>query len=155
LLDLRGRESRKLLEQVQLEWPDALGIGFGIPRSEPFREAEQSGVYATVDVNLERQSFQGLVGRALDHLHVLEESLGLRADASTTTETVNHAIQPLQNVPESSFSLLRFPRGFRTLETPERLLDRVVESLVDSAKVTRLGVFARRRPGETYRLQAG
>ena len=39
LLDLRIRESRKLLEQVQLEWPDVLIIAFGIPRSDPFREA--------------------------------------------------------------------------------------------------------------------
>jgi nitrogen-specific signal transduction histidine kinase len=155
LFDLRSRESRKLLEQVQLEWPDVLVIGFGIPRSEPFREAEQSGIYAAVDVNLERQSFQGLVGRALDHLRVLEENRVLRVGTSTTPATETQAIQPFGNVPDSNFPLLRFPRGFRTLDTPERLLDRVVESLADSAKVMRLGVFARRRPGETYRLQAG
>ena len=49
LLDLRIRESRRLLEQVRLEWPEVLIIGFGIPRSDPFRDAEQTGIYATVE----------------------------------------------------------------------------------------------------------
>jgi nitrogen-specific signal transduction histidine kinase len=155
LLDLRTRESRKLLEQVQLEWPDVLIIAFGIPRSDPFREAEQVGIYATVEINLERQSFQDLIGRALEHLRVLEDNRALRAEVSNAPATINHAIQPARESHDSSFSLLRFPRGLPGIDSRERLLDRVVESLADSTKVTRLGMFSRRHAGETYRLQAG
>ena len=43
LLDLRGRESQGLIEQVQVEWPEVLIIALGTPRSEPLREAEPSG----------------------------------------------------------------------------------------------------------------
>ena len=46
------------------------------------REAEQAGIYAAEDVNLERRPFQALVGRALDHLHVLEDNRALRGDSA-------------------------------------------------------------------------
>src|ERR1700741_5209766 len=82
LLALRPKESRSLLEQVQLEWPNVLILGFGTPRSEPLREAEQAGIYAPADVNLERHFFQGTIGRALDHLRILEENRALRAEAA-------------------------------------------------------------------------
>jgi nitrogen-specific signal transduction histidine kinase len=155
LLDLRIRESRRLLEQVQLDWPAVLIIGLGIPRSDPFRDAEQAGIYATVDVNLERQSFQGLVGRALEHLRVLEDNRTLRAEISSAPVATNRSIQPGCEMHDSSFSLLRLPRGLRGMDSRERLMDHVVENLADSTKVTRLGIFSRRHSGETYRLQAG
>src|SRR5689334_9883123 len=141
LLDLRIRESRRLLEQVQLEWPGVLIIGFGIPRSDPFRDAEQAGIYATVDANLDRQSFQGLVGRALEHLRVLEDNRALRAEVSGAPVTISHAIQPVRESYDSTFSLLRFPRGLPAVDSRERLMDRVIENLADSTKVTRLGIF--------------
>src|SRR5689334_11004488 len=74
LIDLRSKESQELIEQVQLEWRDVLIIGFGVPRSEPLRHAERLGIYATEDLKLERHYFQVLVGRALDHLRVLEDN---------------------------------------------------------------------------------
>ena len=82
VLDLRCHESHGLLEQVRAEWPDVLIIGLGTPRSEPLRAAEQDGIYAAEDVNFERNSFQALVGRALEHLRVLGDNRALRAEAS-------------------------------------------------------------------------
>lgn len=155
LLDLRVRESRRLLEQVQVEWPEVLIIGFGVPRSDPFRDAEQADLYATVDVNLDRQTLQGLVARALDHLRVLEDNRALRAQISILPGTVNHPIQPPRESQDSSFSLLRLPRGLRNVDSGERLMERIIENLADSTKVTRLGIFCRAHPDESYRLQAG
>jgi hypothetical protein len=79
LLDLRGKHSLDLLTQVQTQSSDVLIIAFGTLRSEPLRDAEQAGIYAAEDVNLERRAFQSLVGRALDHLHLLAENRALRA----------------------------------------------------------------------------
>ena len=155
LLDLRIRESRRVLEQVQAEWPDVLIIGFGIPRSNPFREAEQAEIYATVDVNLERQSLQGVVGRALEHLRVLADNRALRTEVPVVPATINHAVPSRPESDQSSFALLRFPRGLPAADSRERLFDRVIESLADSTKVTRLGMFSRSHAGETYRLKAG
>src|SRR5215212_10935821 len=46
LLDLRAKEGRDLLDQIQLALPEILIIALGTPRSEPLREVEQTGVYA-------------------------------------------------------------------------------------------------------------
>jgi PAS domain-containing protein len=156
LLDLRGRESRILLEQVQLEWPNILILGFGTLRSEPFREAEQAGIYATADINLERHALQGMVGRAIDHLRVLEENRALRAEAtSVPVLATSRALEQISELPESALPILRFPRVFRRFETKEGLVHNVVEGLADAAMVTRVGMFSRNRPGQGYRLQAG
>src|SRR5437868_3113258 len=50
LLDLRAKESRELLDEVRNQWPDILLIALGTLRSEPLRDAEESGIYAAEDV---------------------------------------------------------------------------------------------------------
>src|SRR5437764_14569078 len=66
LIDLRAKESRELLEQLQQNWPESLVIALGVARSEPLRDAEQSGIYAADDLQLDRRRFQALIGRAFD-----------------------------------------------------------------------------------------
>jgi DNA-binding NarL/FixJ family response regulator len=41
LMDLRARECRELMEQIEQNWSDSLQIALGTPRSEPLRDAEQ------------------------------------------------------------------------------------------------------------------
>ncbi len=155
LLDVRSKESRNLLEQVQTEWPDVLIVGFGTPRSEPLRDLEQAGVYAAEEVNLGRHHFQALVSRALEHLRVLEENRVLRAEAMRAP-VLAESRRP-ESAPElagSALPILRFPRVFRRFETPDMLVNNVVEGLADAAMVTRVGMFARHRGGG-FRLRAG
>src|SRR5437763_13734937 len=78
LMDLRAKECRDLLEQLEQDWPEPLVIALGAPRSEPLREAEQSGIYAAEDLQLDRHRFQTLVGRAFDHLTIMQENRDLR-----------------------------------------------------------------------------
>ena len=154
LLDLRSRKSRDLLTQVQAEWTDVLIIGFGMLRSEPLRDAEHAGIYAAEDVNLERRHFQALVGRALDHLRVLEDNRVLRAEATHVPMLASsRALEPAQGFTGPSLPILRFPRVFRRFENADVLVNKVVEGLADAAMVTRVGMFSRR--GEVYRLVAG
>jgi len=54
VLDLRCHETHDLLEQVKAEWPDVLIVALGVPRSEPLRDAEQAGIYAAEDVDLDQ-----------------------------------------------------------------------------------------------------
>src|SRR5436853_4798521 len=77
LMDLRAKECRDLLEQLEQDWPESLVIALGAPRSEPLREAEQSGIYAAEDLQLDRHRFQALVARAFDHLKIMQESSDL------------------------------------------------------------------------------
>lgn len=152
LLDLRVKESHRLLEQVQAEWPDVLILGFGTLRSEPLRAAQRAGIYATEDINLERHHFQSLVGRALDHLRLLEENRVLRAESSRAPAL---SAGPAFEAPTRGRPFMRLPRGVHRFQSTAMLLDDVVEGLADAALVSRVGIFTRGRQGESYRLRAG
>jgi len=156
IVDLRTRESRRLLEEIQTNWPQVVTIALGVARSEPLREAEQSGIYAAEDVQIDRQRFQPLIGRALDYLKVLEENEALReetAAARLPAPPERESIHDRYGVP--SLPLLRFPRVFRRFDTVDALLSSVVENLADAAGVTRVGIFSKVRQGDRYRLRAG
>jgi two-component system, NtrC family, sensor histidine kinase AtoS len=157
VVDLRAKESRDLIEQIQQEWPDVLIIALGIVRSEPLREAEQFGIYAAEDVELDRRRFQALVGRAFDYLKALQENRDLRE-----TSAMVPAIQPprrpevsAEHYGASSALVMRFPRVFRRFENIDALLGSIVEGVGDAASVARVGIFSRSRQGERYRLRAG
>ncbi len=156
LMDLRAKDARALLAQIEKEWPDVLVIALGTPRSEPLREAEQAGIYAAEDLGLDRRRFQALVSRAFDHLRLLQENRDLRE--STSLVPVMESPRRVELTPErsaASLPLLRFPRVFRRFENVETLLASVMEGVADAASVTRVGMFARIRPGDRYRLRAG
>jgi PAS domain S-box-containing protein len=156
MMDLRSKECRELIEQIQNEQPDVLIIALGVAQSETLREAEQFGIYAAEEIGLERRRFQALLGRAFDYLKVSQENRDLR-EASTITpeplrrrETAHQAIEAPRTLP-----LLRFPRVLRRLDNMDTLVATVVEALADAAGVSRVGLFSRTRKRDQYRLRAG
>jgi PAS domain S-box-containing protein len=156
LIDLRGQESRDLLDQIQKEWPEVLIIALGTPHSEPLREAEESGIYAAEDLQLDRGRFQALVGRAFDLLRMMQENRELREE--TTREPIPEPprLETMPDRPASpSLPLLRFARVFRRFDNVDALLSNVVEGVADAAVVARVGIFSRIRQGDRYRLRAG
>jgi nitrogen-specific signal transduction histidine kinase/GAF domain-containing protein len=157
LMDLRAKECRDLLEQLEQDWPESLVIALGAPRSEPLREAEQSGIYAAEDLQLDRHRFQTLVARAFDHLKIMQENRDLREQSHyrPSAEQPRRAEPVLERAPAPSLPLLRFPRVFRRLDNVEGLLASIVEGVADAAGVTRVGIFSRIRQGDRYRLRAG
>ena len=157
LMDLRAKECRDLLEQVEQDCPESLVIALGAPRSEPLREAEQSGIYAAEDLQLDRHRFQTLVGRAFDHLTIMQENRDLREQSHyrPSAEQSRRAEAVLERPRGLSLPLLRFPRVFRRLDNVEGLLASIVEGVADAAGVTRVGIFSRIRQGDRYRLRAG
>ena len=157
LMDLRAKECRDLLEQLEQNWPESLVIALGAPRSEPLREAEQSGIYAAEDLQLDRHRFQTLVGRAFDHLTIMQENRDLREQSHyrPSAEQSRRAEAVLERPRGLSLPLLRFPRVFRRLDNVEGLLASIVEGVADAAGVTRVGIFSRIRQGDRYRLRAG
>jgi len=157
LMDLRAKECRDLLEQLEQDWPESLVIALGAPHSEPLREAEQSGIYAAEDLQLDRNRFQTLVGRAFDHLKIMQENRELREQSyyRPSAEQPRRAEAVLERPRGPSLPLLRFPRVFRRLDNVEGLLASIVEGVADAAGVTRVGIFSRIRQGDRYRLRAG
>ncbi len=156
LMDLRARDARDLIDQIQNAWPEILVVALGTPRSEPLREAEQSGIYAAEDLQIDRRRFQALVSRAFDHLRLLQANRELREQSSVMAapEPSRRAdVTPDRYSP--ALPLLRFPRVFRRFDNVEALLASVVEGVADAASVTRVGIFSRIRQSDRYRLRAG
>lgn len=157
LVDLRARESRDLIHHVSKNWPEVLVIALGTARSEPFREAEQAGIYATEDLELDRRAFQSLFGRAFEHLRVRQEVRDLRDEmqAASSLSTATRRAEPGLGGGVSPSSLLRFPRVFRRLQNVETLMEQIVEGLADAAGVARVGLFSQGRELGIFRLRAG
>lgn len=156
LMDLRARDAVDLLDQIQSDWPEILIIALGTPRSEPLREAEQTGIYAAEDLQVDRRRFQALVTRAFDHLRVMQENRELRDQSSPAPSAEpprRFDVPPERHA--SSMPFLRFPRVFRRFDNVEGLLANVVEGVADAAGVTRVGIFSRIRQSDRYRLRAG
>lgn len=156
ILDLRAKEARDLLDQVQKSWPEVLTIALGTPRSEPLRDAEQSGVYATEDLVLDRRRLQALVSRAFDHLRVVQENRALREQSALVPAPERaRRLDVMPERREPTAPLLRFPRVFRRFDNVEALLASLVENVADATGVGRIGIFSRIRQGDRYRLRAG
>jgi PAS domain S-box-containing protein len=155
LLDLRAKEARDLLEQIQNGWPEVLIVALGTPRSEPLREAEQSSIHAAEDLQIDRRRLQALVSRAFEHLRVLQENRDLREQSIAPAIPEPRRAEAISERRESSMPLLRFPRVFRRFDNVETLLASVVEGVADATGVGRVGIFSKIRQGERYRLRAG
>ena len=153
------KESRDLLDQIQKDWPEILIIALGTPRSEPLREAEQSGIYAAEDLQLDRRRFQALVGTRLrSSARHAGKSRPARdnAAAEPVLASRRRASNDARNVDSvrrcrCCVSLASFAGSIMST----RLLASVVESVADAAGVTRVGIFSRIRQGDRYRLRAG
>jgi PAS domain S-box-containing protein len=155
-MDLRAKESRELIEQIRQEQPDVLIIALGIAKSEPLRDAEELGIYATEDLDLDRRRFQALLERAFDYHRIVAENRDLRE----TSIMSGNRFQKAESSPTSGDSnrmlpLLRFPRVLRRLDKLDALVESIVEAVADAAGVSRVGLFARTRKDDPYRLLAG
>ena len=155
LLDLRARESRDLLEQVQEGFPEVLIVALGTPRSEPLREAEQSSIHAAEDLQIDRRRLQALVSRGFEHLRVLQENRELREQSLAPALPEPRRLETVPDRREPAPPLLRFPRVFRRFDNVETLLASVVEGVADATGVGRVGIFSKIRQGDRYRLRAG
>ncbi|HEY2341463.1 MAG TPA: ATP-binding protein [Chthoniobacteraceae bacterium] len=157
LVDLRARASGDLLRELSKNESEVLLIALGTPRSDPFREAEQAGIYATEDVNLERRSFQALFGRAFDHLRVRQEVRDLRDEmsAAASSQTSRRRSDPVAAGTGSTSPLLHFARVFRRTQNIDALLESIVEGVADAAGVARAGLFSQDREKGAFRLRAG
>ncbi len=157
VLDLRVRDARDLIGELSKSWPEVLIVALGTPRSDPFREAEQAGVYAVEDLELERRPFQALFGRAFDHLRISQEVRDLRDEAMAAASS---SVSPRRPEPAMAMSgptppLLRFPRVFRQGQNIGALLENIVQGVADATGVARVGLFSRNLDGGSYRLRAG
>src|SRR5439155_12089931 len=137
LMDLRAKECRDLLEQLEQDWPESLVIALVALRSEPLRVAEQSGIYGADELQLDRRRFQTLVGHAFDHLMIMQEDRDLREQSHyhPLAEQPRPAAAVLDRAHAPSLPLLRFPRAFPRVDTVERLVANILTRGAGRARV--------------------
>src|SRR5438105_3236671 len=153
VIDLRAKECRELIDQIQNERPDVLIIAFGVAQSETLREAEQLGIYAAEEIGLERRRFQALLGRAFDYLKVSQENRDLRETSTLTPDVSRKAEAAHQSMDATrTLPLLRFPRVLRRLDNMDTLVAAVVEALADAAGVSRVGLFSHNCHEDLYSM---
>jgi PAS domain S-box-containing protein len=156
MMDLRAKESRELLEQIRTEQPDVLIIALGIAKSEPLRDAEQLGIYAVEELDLERRRFQALLERAFDYQRIVQENRDFRETSTMSTDRFLETESSRGSGDTNrTLPMLRFPRISRRLDKLDALIESIVEAVADAAGVSRVGLFARTRKGDPYRLLAG
>src|SRR4030095_7447808 len=110
LMDLRAKDCRDLLDLLEREWVESLVVALGAPRSEALREAAQSALYATADLQLGRHRFQTLLGRAFDHLRLMQQNRDLREQSyyGPFTEPARRATPVMGGLPTALPRPLRF-----------------------------------------------
>lgn len=156
VLDLRQNDSVKLLPRFRQEWPRAVVIVLGFPRTAPMLAAEEYGIYAAEDINADRKRIQGLLARAFDYARVLRENESLREKAARGGTQA--ATEPGPRRPAGRNGLLplqHFSRAFRYADNVQNLLNQIVEAIASAALVPRAGIFARLRDSATFRLRSG
>src|SRR5438477_3056043 len=157
LMDLRAKDCRGLLDLLERDWVESLVLALGAPRSEPLREAEQSAIYAAEDLQLDRHRFQSLLGRAFDHLRLMQQNRDLREQSyyGSAPELARRVAPIMEGLPTASRLPLRFPRVFRRLDNVDGLLASVVEGIAVAAGVTRGGIFWSIRAADSYFPRCG
>jgi PAS domain S-box-containing protein len=156
MMDLRAKESRELLDQIHTRQPDLLIIALGVAQSEPLREAEQLGVYAVEELDLDRRRFQALLARAFDYQKALEENRDFRETSGTMTDRPPR-VESTQASGNQGRTLpfSRFPRILRRPADAASLLASMAEGVAETAGVSRVGIFSQMRTGQPYRLRGG
>lgn len=155
LADLRAPECFDLLAEMKSRHPLSVIIALGSDRSDPMLEAEWLEPFSTADLNIERRNLQALLAQAIEcqqlrqKVNMLETAL---ADASA-----GQRHQELRLAPRSLFSapLQHFSKAQQNFDNLGVLFDSVVEGLVATAKVSRAGIFTKKREGDNYLFRAG
>lgn len=152
ILDLRSAGARDQLGTLLRRRPPATVIALGVPRSDPWMEAETLGAYAVEDTACDRRRLQSLAVRAAEHLHLMEENRLLREER-TRWEQAPASARP--DTSESAMRLHHLSPALRHFDNVEELLEHMVEGLGSAVMIARAGIFSRPRNGTQYRLRAG
>jgi nitrogen-specific signal transduction histidine kinase len=150
-IDLRAENCRELVRHINSGYPETLIVALGTPRSQPFLEAMDLGVYAVEATDLEREETQALVKRAQNHLRLVQENRILRLD----NQKAKPPPPPATPTKDPAGPIPHFSQAFRHFENVDALLESMAEGILSYAKVSRVGIFAVEPETGIYTLRAG
>ncbi|MDA0990452.1 MAG: PAS domain-containing protein, partial [Verrucomicrobia bacterium] len=153
LFDIRGAGNLSLLQELVGRRPATIFIAFGVFRSKPFRQAEDTAVYAVEPLNFEGQAFRRLIQRANDHLLMADEVRRLEQRPAATATGV--PLPPPGARHEPALPLRQFFQPLRQFSNIQNLLQGIVDGIASAAVVLRAGIFAMESQTGRYQMQAG
>lgn len=155
LLDLLSPASLDLLALVHRNYPSTVVIAFGLPGSTPMLQARQWDIYAIEADPVDRLRLLSLIQRAFRQVELASENNLLRQEAQRLmllTESLQNRPPP---EPDPSLDIRDFSAALRHFTNVDSLLQRLVDEVADSLRVSRIGIFSRTRDIAAYRLRAG
>ncbi|MCF7848141.1 MAG: PAS domain-containing protein [Kiritimatiellales bacterium] len=153
IADLRAPDCLNALCEIRKGWPATIIIALGADRSDPMLAVEWLDVFATADLDPERRSFQALIKHAAECFRLRQKTAFLEdelAKLATRQADVKPTARTIFSTPLQYFS-----KAQQNFDNIDVLFDSVVEGLVASAKVSRAGIFIKKRTGENYKFRSG
>lgn len=151
-LDVRAERARDILCHAVRVNPAAPVVALGTPRSDPLREAERLGAFATEDSAASRDRLQGLASQAVRHAQALAELCALRERQEPTAVSPGNPGPARATAAEAAAQMISAAAAYR--DDPPALFQRIVEAVAHGAGVLRCALFAQRRAGEPFRCLA-
>lgn len=153
LADLRAPNCLEVLASIKETRPTTIIIVIGADRSDPMLAAELLNPYATSSLEPDRRNFQALLKQAIE-CFTLRQKNQVLADEIATLSARQNAPRP-ESRPPLAAPLQNFTKAQRNFGNTKMLFDSVVDSLVDTARVSRAGIFIRPDGKDDYIFQSG
>ena len=153
LADLRAPDCLEVLAEIRTERPLSVVIAMGADRSDPMLAAELLDPFAAIGLHPERREFQRLLKHAAECFR-LRQSTRLLNEEIASTKARQSVLKPEAKNPPAA-PLQHFSKAQRNFDNLERLFDSVVDGLVDTARVSRAGIFSKPDTTTDFIFQAG
>jgi nitrogen-specific signal transduction histidine kinase len=155
-IDLRAPSARELTARLARIHPHAVGIGLGVENTEPFRAAQDAGLYLVESLDADRARLQDVIDRTVERVGWMQETLLLRDELARLRSLQKHQQSGggRGNGGRNLLGLQSLVKATRQLDPLEDLFEKIVDGVSSSAMVSRVGLFYRYDGEQNYRLEA-
>ena len=154
-VDLRVEGTLDLLPRLNRLHPHAVVVALGYPGSDPFRAAQDAGVYRAEDIEADRKVLRDLADLIVERVGWMQETQMLRDELARLRSIQQHGPGSRGAQPRNVLSLQHLIKATQQLDPLKDLFAKIVDGVASAALVSRVGLFYR-ADGETlFRLHAG
>ncbi len=154
-VDLRVDGVADLLPRLGRLHPQAVVVAMGYPGSDPFRAAQDAGVYRVEDLEADRKILRELADLSVERVGWMQETQMLRDELARLRSIQQHGPGSRGSQPRNVLSLQHLIKATQNLERLEDLFTNIVDGVASAALVSRVGLFYRADGETTFRLHAG
>jgi nitrogen-specific signal transduction histidine kinase len=155
-IDLRANGARQLVTSLSRIHPQAVGIALGTVDTDPFRAAQDAGLYRVVSLEADRATLQDVIDRTVERVGWMQENQMLRDEVARLRVMQQHASNGGRSASgRNLLSLQPLVKATRQLDPLEDLFGKIVDGVASSALVSRVGLYYRYDDKQSFRLEAG